>query len=104
MAARMLPAIMSLEKRIAMSDQGKVAVLKKPENCIEIYGKGETDNPEQQWMPRRLCKGLVMPYDVCFAPNNHLVVSDINDKFRGGRETSKSYDHWPRPLPSFDCT
>ena len=37
MAARMLPAIMSLEKRIAMSDQGKVAVLKKPENCIDIW-------------------------------------------------------------------
>ena len=79
MAARMLPAIMSQEKRIAMSDQGKVAVLKKPENCIEIYGKGETENPEQQWMYRRLYRGLVLPYDVCFAPNNHLVVSDIND-------------------------
>ena len=79
MAARMLPAIMSQEKRIAMSDQGKVAVLKKPENCIEIYGKGETENPKQQWMYRRLYRGLVLPYDVCFAPNNHLVVSDIND-------------------------
>ena len=79
MAARMLPAIMSLEKRIAMSDQGKVAVLKKPENCIEIYGKGETENPEQQWMHKRLYRGLVVPYDVCFAPNNHLVVSDIGD-------------------------
>ena len=79
MAARMLPAIMSQEKRIAISDQGKVAVLKKPENCIEIYGKGEAENPEQQWMHRRLCRGLVVPYDVCFAPNNHLVVSDIGD-------------------------
>ena len=79
MAARILPAIMSQEKRMAMSDQGKVAVLKKHENYIEIYGKGETENPEQQWMPRRLYRGLFVPYDVRFAPNNHLVVSDIGD-------------------------
>ena len=66
--------------RIAMSDQGKVAVLKKQENCIVLYGKGtQVDNSEQQWMARKLRKGLLKPYDVCFAPNNHLVVSDIGD-------------------------
>ena len=29
---------------------------------------------------RKLNKDLCKPHDVCFAPNNYLVVSDIEDK------------------------
>ena len=31
-------------------------------------------------MARKLNKNIFKPYDVSFAPNNHLVVSDIGDK------------------------
>ena len=57
-----------------------MAVLKRHENCIFLYGKEATDIPEEQWVTRKLKRNLFKPYDVCFAPNNHLVVSDIGDK------------------------
>ena len=66
--------------RIAISYQGVVAVLKRHENCIFLYGKEATDIPEEQWVTRKLNRNIFKPYDVCFAPNNHLVVSDIGDK------------------------
>ena len=65
--------------RLAISDQGTVAVLKRHENCVVLYGKGTLESIDQQWMTRKLRVGLLNPYDVCFAPNNHLVVSDIGD-------------------------
>ena len=66
--------------RIAISYEGVVAVLKRHENCIFLYGKEANDIPEEQWVTRKLKRNLFKPYDVCFAPNNHLVVSDIGDK------------------------
>ena len=66
--------------RIAISYEGVVAVLKRPENVIFLYGKEANDIPEEQWVTRKLNRNLFKPYDVCFAPNNHLVVSDIGDK------------------------
>ncbi|KAJ7339675.1 hypothetical protein OS493_006083 [Desmophyllum pertusum] len=63
--------------KIAVSCQGKVAVVKKHENCIELYGKGVEDGID--WMARKITAGLSRPFDVCFAPNDNLVVSDIGD-------------------------
>lgn len=63
--------------RIAVSDQGIVAVVHKRENCVELYGKGIDEGID--WMARKITAGLRTPYDVCFAPNNNLVVSDIGD-------------------------
>ena len=65
--------------RLAISDRGTVAVLKRHENCVVLYGKGTLESTDQQWMARKLRVGLLNPYDVYFAPNNHLVVSDIGD-------------------------
>ena len=65
--------------RIAISEEGNVAVLKRRENCIELYGKRTLDTADPQWMVRKLSAGLSRPYDVCFAPNNNLVVSDTGD-------------------------
>lgn len=63
--------------RIAVSDQGMIAVVKRRENCVELYGKGVDECVP--WMTTRIKEGLSIPYDVCFAPNNSLVVSDIGD-------------------------
>ena len=63
--------------RIAVSDQGMVAVVNKRENCVVLYGKGVDECVP--WMAARITEGLSIPYDVCFAPNNSLVVSDIGD-------------------------
>ena len=65
--------------RIAISEEGNVAVLNRQENCIELYGKRTLDTADPQWMARKLSAGLPRPYDVCFAPNNNLVVSDTGD-------------------------
>ena len=65
--------------RIAISEEGNVAVLNRQENCIELYGKKTLDTADPQWMARKLSAGLSRPYDVCFAPNNNLVVSDTGD-------------------------
>ena len=58
--------------RLAVSDQGMVAVVNRREKCVVLYGKGV-------WMATRITVGLSSPYDVCFAPNNSLAVSDIGD-------------------------
>ena len=63
--------------RIAVSDQGMIAVVKRRENCVELYGKGVDECVP--WMTTRIKEGLSIPYDVCFAPNNSLVVSDTGD-------------------------
>lgn len=64
--------------RVAISNQGIVAVVKKRENCVELFGRGVDDGEE--WVVRKISAGLWTPYDVCFAPNNNLVVSDIGDR------------------------
>ena len=63
--------------RIAVSDQGMVAVVNKRENCVVLYGKGVDECVP--WMATRITVGLFIPYDVCFAPNNSLVISDTGD-------------------------
>ena len=63
--------------RIAISQQGQVAVIKKHENCIALYGQDVTCGIDG--MPTKIATGLSRPYDLCFAPNNTLVVSDNGD-------------------------
>lgn len=63
--------------RLAVSDQGMVAVVNRREKCVVLYGKGV--DACVPWMATRITVGLSSPYDVCFAPNNSLVVSDIGD-------------------------
>ena len=70
--------------RIAISQQGQVAIIKKHENCIALYGHDVTC--AINWMAKKITRGLSRPYDLCFAPNNLLVVSDNGDN------TVKVYD------------
>ena len=66
----------SLESnRIAVSKQGQVAVIK--ERCIELYGRDVTNGIP--WMVRKISASLSRPSDLCFAPNEALVVSDVGD-------------------------
>ena len=66
----------SLESnRIAVSKQGQVAVIK--ERCIELYGRDVTNGIP--WMVRKISASLSRPSDLCFAPNDALVVSDVGD-------------------------
>ncbi|PFX34538.1 hypothetical protein AWC38_SpisGene528 [Stylophora pistillata] len=82
MARSMVQSLQS--DRMAISEEGQVAVIKTLENCIEIYGEDVDFGIE--WMARRIAVGLLKPCDLCFAPNNALVVSDIGD------DTLKIYD------------
>jgi len=82
--------------RITISEEGNVAVLNRQENCIELYGKRTLDTADPQWMARKLSAGLSRPYDVCFAPNNNLVVSDTGDisvKIFNLEEDQKQMNH-----------
>ena len=82
--------------RIAISEEGNVAVLNRRENCIELYGKRILDTADPQWMARQLRAGLTRPYDVCFAPNDNLVVSDTGDssaKIFNLEEDQKQMNH-----------
>ena len=66
-----------------MSYQGELAVLRRQENCFVLYAKEATEILNNNGWPslfRKLNKDLCKPHDVCFAPNNYLVVSDIEDK------------------------
>lgn len=66
----------SLESnRIAVSKQGQVAVIK--ERCIQLYGRDVTSGIP--WMVRKISASLSRPSDLCFAPNEALVVSDVGD-------------------------
>ena len=64
---------------MAMSDNGDVAVIDKLQNRVTLFGKGTLNGVHQQWMTRTLTKSLLRPFDICFGPNDHLLVSDNGD-------------------------
>ena len=65
------------EVGLAISEQGRtVAVAKRSEGLVELYHAGDTRPAASQ----TITENLVRPYEVCFAPNNHLVVTDNGDK------------------------
>ena len=59
---------------LAISEQGRVAVAKGSAGRVELYG-GRDDRPTNQV----ITQNLVTPNSVCFAPGNHLVITDIGD-------------------------
>ena len=68
------------ETGLTISEQGYLAVAKRSESCVELYRNcvrddGNTRSQENE----TITEHLVRPYDVCFAPNNHLVITDNGD-------------------------
>ena len=63
-----------------MSHLGELAVLRNKKIVFFCTGKRQLNNNGWPSLSRKLNKHLFKPHDVCFAPNNHLVVSDIEDK------------------------
>ena len=59
---------------LAISEQGRVAIAKGIASRVELYG-GREDRPVNQV----ITQNLVTPNSVCFAPGNHLVITDIGD-------------------------
>lgn len=56
---------------LAISEQGRIAIAKASERQVELYGGGEAN--------QIISQQLVTPCEVCFAPNNHLVIADTGD-------------------------
>lgn len=65
----------SSEVGLAISEQGQVAVAIRSEGRVELYHAGLTRPAANQ----TITENLVRPYEVCFAPNNHLVLTDNGD-------------------------
>ena len=65
---------MTSEIGLAISERGRLAVVKRSERRVELYS--DDSSPGNQ----TITEGLVCPYDICFAPNNHLVITDKGDK------------------------
>ena len=57
---------------LAVSEQGRIAIAKASERQVELYGGGEAN--------QIISQQLVTPCEVCFAPNNHLVIADTGDR------------------------
>lgn len=85
---------MTSEIGLAISDRGRLAVVKRSEGRVELF-RGSDTSPANQI----ITEYLVSPYDVCFAPNNHLVITDKGDN------TIKVYnlDKKPRVVRKFNC-
>ena len=60
---------------LAISEQGRVAVAKGSAGRVELYG-GRDDRPAASQV---ITQNLITPNNVCFAPGNHLVITDIGD-------------------------
>ena len=63
---------------LAISDQMVAATVNRSERCVQLYG-AETGDGGVIWKNRKLTAGLLRPYGVAFAPNSHLVITDIGD-------------------------
>lgn len=60
---------------LAVSEQGRIAIVKGRECRVELAG-GRDGN---DLTPTILTQTLVSPCGVCFAPNNHVVITDSGD-------------------------
>jgi len=68
------------ETGLTISEQGWLAVAKRSAACVELYRNlvGDTGDTRSSGN-ETITEHLVRPYDVCFAPNNHLVITDNGD-------------------------
>ena len=69
------------ETGLAVSEEGCLAVAKRSTICVELYRSRVGDDIGDTRLSGNvtITEHLVRPYDVCFAPNNHLVITDNGD-------------------------
>ena len=64
---------------LTVSEHGRLAVVERSEGRIELFRSSRVvDNSIPAY--QTITEDLISPYDICFAPNNHLVVTDMGDK------------------------
>ena len=66
------------EIALAISDEGRLAVVKRSENRVELYGGADSKDTRQVHITTK--QNLVRPYNLCFALNNHLLITDVGDR------------------------
>ena len=65
---------------LAISERGRMAVAKRSEGSVELYHSEDSDTrPGANQTTETIRENLVRPYEVCFAPNNNLVLTDVGD-------------------------
>ena len=89
---------MTSEIGLTISELGRLAVVKRSEGRVELFRTArdlDTSSPAYQ----TITEDLTRPYDICFAPNNHLVMTDMGDK------TIKVYNFEgsPKLVSKFSC-
>lgn len=68
------------ETGLAVSEKGCLAVAKRSEICVELVSNRVVHTEGTRLSGNEIItEHLVRPYDVCFAPNNHLVITDNGD-------------------------
>ena len=65
------------EIALAISDEGRLAVVKRSENRVELYGGADSKDTRQVNITTK--QNLIRPHNVCFALNNHLLITDVDD-------------------------
>ena len=66
------------EIALAISDEGRLAVIKRSEYRVELYGGA--DGKDARPVNITTKQNLIRPYNLCFAPMNHLLITDIGDR------------------------
>lgn len=68
------------ETGLAISEQGCLAVVKRSGIRVELYRNRVGDTGDTRLSGNEaITEHLVRPYDACFAPNNHVVITDNGD-------------------------
>ena len=66
------------EIELAISDEGRLAVVKRSENRVELYGRVDSKNTRTVNITTE--QNLIRPHNVCFALNHHLLITDVGDR------------------------
>ena len=65
------------EIALAISDEGRLAVVKRSEDRVELYGGVDSRDTKPVNITRK--QNLIRPHNVSFAPMKHLLITDIGD-------------------------
>ena len=66
------------EIALAISDEGRLAVVKRSENRVELHNGADSKDTRQVNITTK--QNLIRPHNVCFALNNHLLITDVGDR------------------------
>ena len=66
------------EIELAISDEGRLEVVKRSENRVQLYGRADSKNRRTVNITTK--QNLIRPHSVCFALNHHLLITDVRDR------------------------